>query len=246
MKLKIVTQNVMCWDTAGGEYPVRRVRMKRLLDRLRPDLIGAQEVTDRWREYFEEDLAEYGTVFRFRGENDHEATPIYYKKDRFEAVESGVLWLSGTPEVESRGPGAGCLRTAIWAVLREKESGEQILFVNTHLDHRSNEARALGARLIRDFITARGELPAVLTGDFNDTSFSAAVETVKEFMGDSRLLARESTEENTHSSEYGKPADASIDYVFVRGVTPVRYSVEKECDGRLAQSDHYAVYVETE
>ena len=25
-----------------------------------------------------------------------------------------------------------------------------------------------------------------------------------------------------------------------------RYSVEKECDGHLAQSDHYAVYVEAE
>ena len=246
MKLRIVTQNVMCWDTDGGEYPVRRVRMKRLFDRLDPDLIGAQEVTDRWREYFEEDLADYGTVFRFRGENDHEATPIYYKKDRFEEVESGVFWLSETPEVESRGPGAACLRTAIWAILREKESGGDVLFVNTHLDHCSNEARALGARLIRDFIKAHGDMPAVLTGDFNDTSFSAAVETVKEFMGDSRLLAMESTEANTHASEFGKTADASIDYVFIRGLTPVRYSIEKECDGRLALSDHYAVFVETE
>lgn len=246
MKIKILTQNVMCWQTEGGEHPARRERMKRLFSRLRPDLIGAQEVTERWRDYLEEDLPGYGSVFRFRGEDDHEATPLYYKKDRFEAVEDGVFWLSETPEVESRGPGAGCLRTAIWAVLREKQSGETILFVNTHLDHRSNEARVLGARLLCDLITARGGMPAVLTGDFNDVSFSDAIETVKGFMSDSRLLAKESTEANTHSSEYGKAADASIDYVFVRGLTPSRYSVEKECDGPYAQSDHYAVFVEAE
>ncbi|MBR4661162.1 MAG: endonuclease/exonuclease/phosphatase family protein, partial [Clostridia bacterium] len=240
------TQNVMCWETDGGEHPKRRERMKRLFSRLDPDLIGAQEVTDRWRDYLEEDLPGYGSVFRFRGKDDHEATPLYYKKDRFEAVDEGVFWLSETPEVESRGPGAGCLRTAIWAVLREKASGETILFVNTHLDHRSNEARILGARLLRDVITSRCDMPAVLTGDFNDTSFSEAIETVKEFMNDSRLVSKETSEANTHSSKYGEAADASIDYVFVRGLAPVRYSVEKECDGPYAQSDHYAVFVEAE
>ena len=60
MKLKIVTQNVMCWETDGGEHPKRRERMKRLFSRLDPDLIGAQEVTDRWRDYLEEDLPGYG------------------------------------------------------------------------------------------------------------------------------------------------------------------------------------------
>ncbi|MBR3422998.1 MAG: endonuclease/exonuclease/phosphatase family protein [Clostridia bacterium] len=246
MKLKIMTQNVMCWQTEGGEHPVRRERMKRLFARLDPDLIGAQEVTDRWRDYLEEDLPGFGSVFRFRGEDDHEATPLYYKKDRFEAVGEGVFWLSETPEKESFGPGAGCLRTAIWAILKEKASGERLLFVNTHLDHRSNEARILGARLLRDLITSHGDIPAILTGDFNDTSFSDAVKTVKEFMNDSRLAAKETTETNTHASKYGGTADASIDYVFVRGLAPTRCSVEKECDGPYAQSDHYAVFVEAE
>ena len=246
MKIKILTQNVMCWEAEGGKHPVRRERMKMLFSRLDPDLIGAQEVTERWREYFDRDLPDYNSVFSYRGKDDHEATPLYYKKDRFEAVDEGVFWLSETPEKESFGPGAGCLRTAIWAVLREKESGEGLLFVNTHLDYRSAAARELGARLLRDFITSRADIPAVLTGDFNDTSFSAAIETVKEFMTDSRLEAKATEETNTHSSEYGGAADASIDYVFLRGLAPSRYSVEKECDGPYAQSDHYAVFVEAE
>lgn len=246
MKIKIMTQNVMCWDAKGGEYPVRRERMKRLFSRLDPDLIGTQEVTETWRGYFDDDLPGYGSVFRYRGEHDHEGTPLYYKKDRFDAVDSGVFWLSNTPETESKAPGAGCLRTAVWAILREKTSDEKILFVNTHLDHRSEEARTLGARLLNDFITKRDGMKAVLTGDFNDTSFSDAIEVIKEFMIDSRLGSAETEEGNTHSSEYGAPADASIDYVFLRGIVPVRYSVEKECDGRFAQSDHYAVFVEAE
>ena len=99
MKLKIVTQNVMCWETDGGEHPKRRERMKRLFSRLDPDLIGAQEVTDRWRDYLEEDLPGYGSVFRFRGKDDHEATPLYYKKDTLKtASRRATRACSGFPK----------------------------------------------------------------------------------------------------------------------------------------------------
>ena len=244
MKLSILSQNVMCWPCSGGGYEERRERMKRLINRLDPDLIGFQEVTDLWKSYFDEDLVDYGSVFKYRGENDLEAVPLYYRRDRFDLEGSGWFWLSDTPDRESFGPGAACRRITVWAVLRDRKSGERFLFIDTHLDCDSEEARISGAGQIRRFIAEHGAgLPVILTGDFNDVSFSDAVKEIKKDLLDSRLAARETTEMNTHSSRFGEPADASIDYVFTRGMSVLRYSVEKETDGPYPQSDHYGVFV---
>lgn len=244
MEIKVLSQNVMCWPCAGGGYEERRARMKRLIDRLDPDLIGFQEVTDLWKSYFDEDLGGYGSVFRYRGENDLEAVPLYYRRDRFDLEGSGWFWLSDTPDRESYGHGAACLRITVWAVLRDRDSGESFLFVNTHLDCDSEEARILGARQILGFIAERGAgLPVILTGDLNDCSFSEAVRELKKELSDSRLVARKTTETNTHASSFGEPADASIDYVFTRGLNVLSCSVEKETDGPYPQSDHYGVFV---
>ena len=244
MKISILTQNVMCWECPGGEFDKRRERVRRLIRRLDPDLLGFQEVTKLWKSYFDEDLADYGSVFRYRGETDYEAVPLYYRKDRFDLEKSGWFWLSDTPDRESWGPGAGCRRITVWAILRERESGARLAFVNTHFDHVSTEARVLGVKVIRDFIEKNAcGLPVILTGDLNDLSYSEPIELLREFLTDSRLVAPKTGETNTHASRFGCPADASIDYIFTRGADVLTYSVEREADGPYPQSDHYGVFV---
>ncbi len=247
MKISVLSQNVMCWRCPGGQFAERRERMKRLFRRLDPDLIGFQEVTELWKSYFDEDLSGYENVFKYRGADDLEAVPLYYKLDKFDLVDSGWFWLSETPDVESNGPGAGYPRITSWAILGCRDGGERLLFIDTHLDYASAAARDCGVKTILRFIDEKsGGLPVVLTGDFNDVSYSAPVEEIKKTLSDSRLAARETTEMNTHSSRFGEPGDASIDYIFTRGCRVLTYSVEKEADGPYPQSDHYGVFVTAE
>lgn len=48
---------------------------------------------------------------------------IYYRTDRMEVVNSGIYWLSETPDVPSKYVEASEERTATWAVLKNKDTG---------------------------------------------------------------------------------------------------------------------------
>ena len=247
MKLSILSQNVMCWSCKGGELDARRVRMRRLIERLDPDLIGFQEVNEKWREYFDEDLKRYGAVFKYRGERDREAVPIYWRLDKFDLEDSGWFWLSRHPEKESRFFFSRHKRIATWGIFRSKEDSARFAFINTHLDYGSESVRKKQIKVVRDFAKEKlSGLPLILSGDFNDNAFSPAVDYVRKFMEDSRAAAPVTDETNTHTTKFGSIADATIDYIFTKEVKPLKFSVEKECDGPYPQSDHYGVFVEAQ
>lgn len=61
--------------------------------------------------------------------------PIWYKKDKFDVLESGKFWYSKTPEIQSgaweedRWDGE---RTCVWAKFREKKTGKEFYVFNSH------------------------------------------------------------------------------------------------------------------
>lgn len=109
-------------------------------------------------------------VGRDDGRRKGEYAPIFYRRDRFERLDRGTFWLSATPEeAGSRTWGSSRPRIATWVVLHERATGREVLVVNAHLDHKSAEARARGAELIRTRVgSLAGPRPVILTGDFND------------------------------------------------------------------------------
>ena len=137
--VRIMSQNVMCW----GDKEARRPLMRRVLTGHGAHFLCLQEVTPTWRGYFEEDLAGYDSVFMYRGAESLEAVPIYWRRDFAELLDSGHFWLSETPEVESYGWGAGCLRIATYGHFRIRETGRELAVVNTHLDWESRSARGV-------------------------------------------------------------------------------------------------------
>jgi endonuclease/exonuclease/phosphatase family metal-dependent hydrolase len=93
-----------------------------------------------------------------------------FKRDRFEMVDSGHFWLSETPKViGSKSWDSALPRIATWALLRDKQGGtQQIIFGNTHFDHRGVEARLESAKLVRNRIdSVSPEMAVIVTGDFN-------------------------------------------------------------------------------
>ena len=142
-----------------------------LLKKMDLDVFGLQEVMPAQAEFLREKLPEYDYVGEFRNEDrvSGEASPVCYRKDRFEALKSGTFWLSETPDVPGlKGWGAACPRVCSYLILRDKRTGAKFCFANTHTDHVSALAREKGMMLILERMKKFGEgAPIVFTGDHN-------------------------------------------------------------------------------
>lgn len=242
--ITVLSQNTMCWEhDKGALFKDRRPLIKKAAESA--DIICFQEVTPFWKDAFEEDLAGYDSILVYRGEKscNHEAVPIYWKAERFDKIDCGHFWLSETPEVESIGWNACCLRICCWVILRDKADGREFAVVNTHLDHVSEEARINGIRLVREFITKKfGEdMPLVLMGDFNAEPGSATIEAADALLTDASLAAGVGRDENTFHG-FGLERACRIDYIYLSsGIGCSKCEIVKETDGKSVQSDHYGL-----
>src|SRR5437764_4836016 len=113
-----------------------------------PDLLGMQEVIAAQADELQQELSGYGFIGTGRddGKRRGEYSPLMFRKDRFELIESGQYWLSETPEqVASKGWDAALPRIVTWAKLKDRASGRPLLWINTHWDHVGNKARVESA-----------------------------------------------------------------------------------------------------
>ena len=136
-----------------------------------PDLIGFQEFQKGNRRFFDTRLSGYERSLGPEYENHppRACNAIYWNPKRLQLLDSGGFWLSETPEVFSGSWNTHQKRSANWAKFRLLREGTEFLHLNTHLDHRSIQARRQGARLIVRRIDelAGRETPTIITGDFN-------------------------------------------------------------------------------
>ncbi len=247
---RIASFNIRCTDVNDEPVASRFHIVTQEIMKIDADSCGLQEVTEVWKT---ELIKRLGDKYIFIGEirddlPDGEYSPILYKKDKYELLDSGTFWVSETPEVMSKGWDGACNRVCTYAKLKDTQSGKVFAHVNTHLDYRGKDARKYGAKLIADFIKDNySDIPVVLTGDFNDIVLSAAYrETLKAGLKDARFCAE-------NSEHYGTYHDAkpilqpfyTIDYVFAsKDVKIAAYkTVTVGVDNRFV-SDHFPVYAD--
>jgi endonuclease/exonuclease/phosphatase family metal-dependent hydrolase len=259
--LRVVTYNIR-YDNPGDGPNVwtnRKAAMVEYLKSTKADLIGLQEVLPQQRDYLAGELTDFAlySVGRDDGEKG-EATPILYRKDRFELLDKGSFWLSTTPDKPgSKSWDSSLPRIASWVKLKDKASGRSLLFANTHFDHRGSEARHESAKLmIRQLaeLTGSGEkaLPVLLTGDFNCTAKQPPYTALTgSEAGDAKLLDAQFISHKPHaggdstsnSFEALRPG-AKIDFIFVRGLAVNSHQIDDpRVDGRFV-SDHQPVTAE--
>lgn len=193
----VLSVNVRYGSAKDGEnsWPHRRDALAELIRATESDFIGGQEVlihpTDEVNQFkfLSEKLPEYGSLCRGREKDEKrgESTPLFYRKDRWEADldEQGVFWLSDTPEVPGSITWKGqseCPRNVTWALFHEKDkdgkrTGLALYVFNTHFDHVGEIARQKAADLIMRRIAARkhAAIPAVFMGDLNAGENSKAI-----------------------------------------------------------------------
>ncbi|MBQ8818918.1 MAG: hypothetical protein IJZ83_10085 [Clostridia bacterium] len=132
-----------------------------------PDILGAQECTEYWYGALCEALGdEYGVVGEMNDPKGQKwRNPIFYRKDKFELVETKTLWLTKTPTIKSKYTGSVQYRILTYAVLKDKETGKTFAHANTHLGFEAAEKPHHWKYLIE--LLDKINYPIVLTGDFN-------------------------------------------------------------------------------
>ncbi len=258
--LNVLSFNIRYGTASDGEnhWDKRRDFLIDTIKSMQPDLLGTQETLGFQRDYLAQQLPDfdYLGVGRDDGKEAGEMMALYFRRDRFEKVDSGHFWLSETPDiVGSKSWDSSLPRMATWVKLRDKKqaSAPNILFVNTHFDHRGPIARLESARLIRRKLTELGkDCLLVLTGDFNADQQSPpyaalfdSLENQPSPVLDTYRVAhpqREANEGTFSGFKAGENKGARIDWI---GVSPTWKIQSAEInrtarDGRTP-SDHFPV-----
>jgi endonuclease/exonuclease/phosphatase family metal-dependent hydrolase len=238
-------------DPSPNSWPERRPAVKALLDAYRPDVIGTQEGLYHQLKDLAADQPDYDWIGLGRdGGSRGEFMAVFYRRDRLEPLEFDHFWLSDTPQViASSSWGNAVRRMVTWVRFRDRATGREFYFWNTHLDHEVQAAREKAAELIRQRI---GQLPAdvplLLVGDFNAVSGANRAYDIlarESGLGDTWYAARERRNEDANSFTGFEPLKYDgqrIDWILARGVRDVRVTeaVTLRPEGRWP-SDHLPV-----
>ena len=191
-QIKIGSYNIRLQSGDKGTpnaWDERKADLAAFIGKLDLDAFGLQEVCPDQADYLTNSLPHYTMVgvHREDGKRKGEASPVFFRKDRFEAIKSGTFWLSETPDVPgSKSWNTACTRVCSWMLLKDKRTGNTFCFANAHTDHKSELARKNGMLLIiermREFAPAG--TPIVFTGDHNCTETSEPAMAVSALLKD--------------------------------------------------------------
>lgn len=270
--MRVLTFNILCRictesDSKPG-YETWYVRLPYLREIIRYydlDLIGFQETGgQRDLEELNPDPDHYAWLAFHAGGLLYGDAALLYRKDRFEALDSGQFWLNPNfrlPFSFGWKP-LSMPRYVNWARLRNRENDFEFLFVNTHFDNNSPNKEP-SAVLVHEVMRVPAlHLPIVLTGDFNTQGDTQRYQNLVRGNEAEPLLKQ--TAELAAVRELVPPAFpkepaveaapdlfmGQIDHIFVGGPgewTVTRWAVDTRVGGAagdIRPSDHPAVFAE--
>ena len=252
MKIKIVSQNVRHSNDGEGHMVADRLpRICSLIEKYDPDLVGFQEVRQKWLEGFTAQFGDHYEIHhKYRAQMNQEATTMMWKKDKFDCLEKGWFWLSPTPHIESHSWPCGSdysdWRIVMWATLKEKTSGAIFTYFNTHYSF-GDERHTRSNQLIRDHIREKHIDAAIITADFNFSNTSAGYRDMVKTFGDLNVDTVNDPRTTFTGYRHGREG-SPIDFMFYtqNTIKPLTYHLMDEMfDGYFA-SDHFGIYGEFE
>ena len=248
-----------------------------LLEDKQPDSIGLCEITSSWEAYLKNTVitnaftggATYGITGLTSNSNlaltssTSEFSPILYRSDKYDLVESGGYWFSDTPNARSKygnvtdsngnilHNGMTYNRVFSYAVFKFKNTQDvAYIHINAHFDHNSSDYINLKCskqvRELADSLRLTYEVPVVLTGDYNTMEGTNAYHYLAN--GDHGFVNSKYVSDNYsaisscpgYGSNYNPNLTAVIDHIFVSNANVGVY--EHNIIPNQYLSDHSCVY----
>ena len=114
-----------------------------------------------------------GVEHYLNGANSYAA--ILYAKDRYEVVEGGTKWMTNTPDEYSKLEGSDYARIYTYVMFRDKQTNEQFIIVNHHLDFASQVQVTTMKYMFKFFNENYTDIPVIMAGDMNANANSTVI-----------------------------------------------------------------------
>ncbi|MBP3662886.1 MAG: endonuclease/exonuclease/phosphatase family protein [Bacteroidales bacterium] len=251
-ELKVLCYNIRSdidgkFSDGDNSWCYRQEASYAMFKEIAPDVCGMQEARPHQLYDMEAAFPKYRRigVGRDDGRNKGEHAAIMFNRQTIKLLDWGTYWLSETPDIPSKGWDASYPRTATWAKMRHIPSGKEFFIVNTHLDHRGQQAQRNGLALVRERIAAMNpeNLPLILMGDFNMLPDNPCLLELDKEMDSARNVAEDSDTKNSYNG-WGNGRDKILDYIYytVFSSCPQFRVIDKTYKNIPYISDHYPIY----
>jgi endonuclease/exonuclease/phosphatase family metal-dependent hydrolase len=248
-----LTFNIRYDNPGDGQdaWPNRSEWVASILDSSGASIVGLQEVLKHQLDDIVARASRFSWVGvgRADGIEGGEFSPVLYDSQVWKMIYSQTRWLSpDSSAIGIAGWDAALPRIATVVDFRNIYTDRPLRVINTHFDHRGEEARFQSARLISRW-AAEVEGPVIVMGDLNfedDTpsyqallepdSLSLLIDAASQFEGEKTPTFRGFDAQNTNGPR--------IDYVFVNDLIVLKsYEVLSPVRRGRFPSDHLPVKV---
>ncbi len=208
-------------DTGHGDLPWS-ARLPEIRDRIigySPDLLGLQELETDTDIGAIVPLEKYTLVSYHLGSFQYGDAALLFKASRFEQLDSGQIWLGPKPNLPmSLGfSPLAMIRYINWVMLREKSTGFEFIFVNTHFDNASKNKEP-SARLFHERIASLAKgMPIIVSGDFNTKANTTRYMHLSGANESPPLLINSYDLVNVKTTPFTTRPDKLIDHILVGG-----------------------------
>ena len=220
--IKVMSYNIRQSEAKDGtnSWIYRYVAVGDMIIDQKADVMGLQEARKDQISFIEENFKDY------KGVGDGTA----------------IFWNKKTVSMQKN----GSFESALWALMKDKDTGKGFYVVNADLEQVAKEERKSAVSQILDKL---GEintknLPVVFLGGFYMKSSDSGLAEVESGMKNARKTAEKTDNTGTYHN-WGKTSEI-IDHIYYSGFgsCPEFQTVTKKYDNRKFVSDHYPLTVE--
>ncbi len=162
-------------------------------------------------------------------EQNYDDATVFWKKARFDKLDTGVFWLSPTPDAsystgfhQPQEP-----RLVVWVLLHDKTNNRDFYFANTHFDNNAPSQKLSSPLVLQRFAALPGPHPILFGGDFNSAPDTDAYKTLVQGvdgkgmkMEDARYTAKTAAVfSNVKPPPMALGDFEDIDHIFLTGAT---------------------------